>query len=199
MSSSPVIQIGLTERAQTLVEKYQAMPLLIARATRQGLDDAMPLVLEKITEERLTGQGPFPVEEHRLGVRSGQLRQSAYTTPAESVGAVTTSRVGSPLFYAGLNEFGATYTRTSKPGRARLRTNKRGELIKRGNLATFAGRRHKLVKEVPYAGGKSYEVHVPARHSFGFGLADSVPIITRKVSERIVAALDPRNETGGQP
>jgi hypothetical protein len=49
-------------------------------ALKRGIDKALPEVASKIQADRLTGQGPFPIEEHMLGVRSGQLRQSVRFT-----------------------------------------------------------------------------------------------------------------------
>lgn len=195
MSIAPSIAIPLTPRAIALMEKYAAMPLTITRAVAAGLDEAMPLVLAKVTTERLTGQGPFPVAEHRLGVRSGQLREGAYVSPAQIAGPAVTARIGSPVFYAGIHEFGATFQRTSKPGTVRLATDRRGALLRNGPLAIFAKKNRKTAREVSYAGGKTYEVHVPARHAFGFGVSDSIPIITEKVSAHVATALDPKGET----
>lgn len=193
----PELEIELSPEAVNLIERYRAMPQTIARAVADGLDEAIhgtDGVLDTIKVQRLTGQGPFPVEDHRLGVRSGQLRQSVYGTPAVISGDNVSASVGSPVFYAKIHEEGAVYSRRSKPGKVRLRLDRHGNLVRQDrfpSLAVFAGKRHKLAKEVAYEGGKEFQVHVPARAPFGFGLADSASLISRKVSEKIVERLDP--------
>ncbi len=164
-------------------------PAQLFEGVRQGMNVATPQVLSAIQEERLTGQGPFPVDEHRLGVVSGQLRQSAYTTEAVIEGSMVTSSMGSPLGYASIHERGGVYERTTKPGKVRLRTDRSGNLLKRGNLATFARKTHKQVKEVSFEGGKTYTVTVPARAPFGFGLADHTDLFLTAIARAAVEQL----------
>ncbi len=201
MSSSPFFEIVLAARTVELMETYRHMPLTIGRAVKRGLDLGMHDAITEISANRLTGEGPFPVEEHRLGVgkstpqhRPGQLRQSVWASPAEiqSSGLVTSS-VGSPVFYARIHEFGLIYSRTSKPGKVRLRTDRKGRLLRQEGtpLAIFARRSMKSVREVPYEGGRTYQVRVPARHPSVSVSPMPPPAIGRRIDAAIVEALDP--------
>ena len=50
----------------------------------------------------------------------------------------------------------------------------------------FAGRTHKRFKTVKYAGGKAYEIRIPARAPFGHGIADRADEYGAGISSAIV-------------
>jgi phage virion morphogenesis protein len=92
---------------------------------------------------------------------TGRLLASIHTETGEDYVAVGTNAV-----YAAIHQFGGILTRTSKPGKVRLRTGKDGSLLHQdgyANLAIFAQKKHKRFKEVSFAGGTSYQVNMPAR------------------------------------
>lgn len=64
-------------------------------------------------------------------------RLAASVTPASGAGF---AQIGSNLVYAPIQHLGGTIKRQ---GQVRLRTDRKGNLMKRGNLATFAKRSHK--------------------------------------------------------
>lgn len=68
----------------------------------------------------------------------------------------TYAEIGTNVAYAAIHQFGGDIHRT---GTVRLRTRRNGKLYKRGNLATFARKSHKLAVERPV----SYTIHMPAR------------------------------------
>jgi phage gpG-like protein len=78
-------------------------------------------------QERLTGRGPFPVAEHRLGERTGQLRLRTYSTEAtivtEGDQVRVTGAIGSPVFYAAIHEFGGKRAPERAPFRTGIREN----------------------------------------------------------------------------
>ena len=186
--SKASFEIALPPETLALIRALEPSRMLAAVA--RGLDRATELALARIKEERLRGQGPFPADEGRLGVRSARLVQSATRFPAQISGTTVTSSLGSNVRYAGIHEFGGTIRRVVKPGKVRLRTDRKGELLKRGNLATFARKSHKGVREISYAGGKEYTIAIPARAPFGHGLADSGEDFEREIGAALLAELE---------
>jgi phage gpG-like protein len=71
---------------------------------------SLEIVTGRIQEKRLSGKGPFPVEEHRLGQVTQQLTRSTRSTPAKvtSTGtqAVIEGSIGASVRYAAVHEFG---------------------------------------------------------------------------------------------
>jgi HK97 gp10 family phage protein len=119
---SATIQIVLSPSAIALSEKFKRAPQEFPRAIARGMTRALQIVSGRIQEKRLTGHGPFPVTEHRLGERTGQLKLRTQSTPAtvtsEGNESVITGAIGSSVFYAAFQEFGTKKT----PERAPFRT-----------------------------------------------------------------------------
>lgn len=182
---SDPITFELSPAARALLEQIKDMPFAMRRAIVRGMDRAGLLTVSHIQEQRLTGQGPFPVEEHRLGVVTSRLRTSLRWSSAAANGDTVTGGIGSNVIYAAIHEFGGIINRTVKAGTARLREERDGSLLKRGNLATFAKKSHKRVREVPYAGGKQYQIHMPARAPIGHGIADNLPVFEREIMAEV--------------
>src|SRR5580765_1039132 len=107
---SATITIQLSPQAIALSEKFKRAPQEFTRAVKRGMDKSLQIVAGRIQEKRLTGRGPFPVVEHRLGERTGQLKLRTHATPAQIVNegdqAVVTGAIGSPVFYAAIHEYG---------------------------------------------------------------------------------------------
>ncbi len=190
--STASFQIDLPPESLAVIRALDPQRVLAAIA--RGLDVATAQTASDIQEKRLAGEGPFPADEGKLGVRSGRLRQSVRSVPATISGSTVTSAIGSNVEYAGIHEFGGTIHRTVKAGTVRLRANRDGSLLKRGNLATFARGVHKLARTVPYAGGKQYEIRIPARAPFGHGVADNEPLFVAEIVRALLAELE-----GGYP
>lgn len=119
---SVAIRIQIPSQSLALVAKYKRAPSEIPRAIQRGMTRALLIVAGRIQERRLTGRGPFPVIERRLGERSGQLKLRTRATPATITGtgdkATITGAIGSSVKYAEYQEYG---TRTL-PERAPFRT-----------------------------------------------------------------------------
>ncbi len=107
---SATIQIVLSPSAIALSEKFKRAPQEFPQAIKRGMTRALAIVSGRIQEKRLTGHGPFPVTEHRLGERTGQLKLRTQSTPAtvttEGNESVITGAIGSSVFYAAFQEFG---------------------------------------------------------------------------------------------
>jgi phage gpG-like protein len=112
-----------------------------------------------------------------------RLERSVTRTPAVVEGGTVSITIGSLVPYAYWHEFGITYNRTVKPGKVRLRTDRLGNLVRgRTGGAVFARNKHKLARTVPYEGGTTHKVTIPARHAFGFGITDETQVFKDQVA-----------------
>ena len=149
-----------------------------ARAIAREMKFQNQLTVARIQQGHLSG----PTTDSSLSVGKrfprGRLRESVNDSQPVILGNSVVSTIGSNVVYAAIHEFGGVIQRTVKAGSVKLRTNKRGDILRHGangKLAIFAGRQHKLFKEVKFAGGKSYVITIPARAPFGHGIADRLP------------------------
>jgi phage gpG-like protein len=121
---SVAIQIKLSPQAIALSDKFKRAPQQFPQAVKRGMDKSLAIVAGRIQERRLTGHGPFPVIEHRLGERTGQLKLRTRSTPATvtTTGETTTvtGAIGSSVVYAAVHEFGSP--KKHIPARAPFRT-----------------------------------------------------------------------------
>jgi len=119
---SATITIQLSPSAIALSNKFRDSPREFPQAIKRGMTRSLAIVAGRIQERRLTGHGPFPVLEHRLGERTGQLKLRTRSTEAkvESEGnqTIVTAAIGSSVKYAAYQEFGTKRT----PERAPFRT-----------------------------------------------------------------------------
>ena len=76
--------------------------------------------------------------------------------------------IGSNLVYAAIHQFGGKIKREASSGSVRLRTDRKGALVRQGsdgkasNLAVFAGKKHKQAVEKAFT-RDAYEFDMPAR------------------------------------
>ena len=122
------ITVTLPPESASLVAKFNQLPTEMPKAVQRGMDRALQVVRGRIQTNRLTGQGPFPPEEHRLGERTGDYRASLRSEPAVVVNNLVIGSIGSPIRHNDFNyplthEFGATVT----PVRGRYLVYKIGE------------------------------------------------------------------------
>jgi len=197
--NGPKFQLEFTAEAEARMQK--ARELLSARvmlaAVASGMEEAASFTVSDIQEKRLTGVGPFPVIEGRLGEskkNGGHLRRSVRATrPYIVADQLVVVGIGSNVKYAAIHEFGGEIKRTTKDGSVRLRTDRSGNLIRQannGSLAVFAKKTHKRFRQVGYVGGKQYTIKIPARAPFGHGIADNAPTFTRLIAKSLQEKLD---------
>jgi hypothetical protein len=121
------ITLTRSPRLDALLHQLGNLPAVALQAVSTGMARGGQLVLASAVEKRFTGKGPFPVEQHRLGVRSNLLRKSLRVTPpqihAES-GEVTMG-FGSNVRYFLLHELGFS---GPSPVRAHRRTTPSGKV-----------------------------------------------------------------------
>ncbi len=126
---SATITIQLSPQAIAIANKFKASPQEFPQAIKRGMTRALAIVSGRIQERRLTGHGPFPATEHRLGERSGQLKLRTHATPAtvKSTGSqvVVEGAIGSSVFYAAIHEFGGKHAPERAPFRTGIRENAR--------------------------------------------------------------------------
>jgi len=119
---SATITIQLSPSAIALADKFKRSPQEFPQAIKRGMTRALANVSGRIQIQRLAGRGPFPVAEHRLGERTGQLKLRTRSTPATvtSTGNTVTvmGAIGSSVRYAAYQEFGTRRL----PARAPFRT-----------------------------------------------------------------------------
>src|SRR5258705_13180579 len=124
---SATITIQLSPSAIALADRFRAAPQEFPQAIKRGMNRALAIVSGRIQERRLTGRGPFPVSEHRLGERTGQLKLRTRSTPAqitrEGNQVTVTGAIGSSAKYAPYQEFGTTRLPERAPFRTGIREN----------------------------------------------------------------------------
>src|SRR5258708_3100975 len=124
---SATITIQLSASAIALADRFKAAPQQFPQAIKRGMNRALAIVSGRIQERRLTGRGPFPVSEHRLGERTGQLKLRTRATPAQITSegnqTVVTGSIGSSAKYAAYQEFGTRRLPERAPFRTGIREN----------------------------------------------------------------------------
>ena len=195
------LTIGFDERSQETIRYMQTMPQEMLTAIARGMDKGLALALGKITRERFTGKGPFPVGDRKLGVRSNRLRSSlrwnvtglpgqAGGEPSRIDGNTISGSMGSNVEYAGVHEYGFS-------GEVQVRSFRRGvsptQFVKAG-LGVLKGTR-KLGKEAFKAalGMEQVRAHrrrmnVPERAPLRTGLADHGGTITAQIGAALQRA-----------
>lgn len=126
---SVAVTIQISPEAVAIARKWQGAPQEFPRAIKRGMDRALQIVSGRIQQRRLTGRGPFPVAQHRLGERTGQLKLRTRATPAQITSegnqAVVTGAIGSSVKYAAVHEFGGKHAPERAPFRTGIKENAR--------------------------------------------------------------------------
>jgi phage gpG-like protein len=195
---SAVTKIELTPEAEKILADVKTMPEWMGPAVASGMDQANTIVVSRIRSDHLTGRGPFPPEEHRLGARTNRLRGAVWASPATVSGDTVQSAIGDNVKYAAIHEFGGVIHHAARKGTVRLRTNKHtlggseGELLRQEghpHLAVFAKASHKNVKEVAFEAGE-HDVMMPERAPFRTGIQENLAVYGRLVGQAVQAAWE---------
>jgi hypothetical protein len=151
------------------------------------LDKQNQLTIGAVTRDRLTGHGPFPVEQHRLGVRTNRLRSSLRNVPATSAGTRVDSAIGTNAKYAGVHEFGFDGEVTVRP-----------HARKRYELVTFAGgvgkrkTRKRVRRADVFVGAFRRHMKVAARAPITTGVEERLGVYGAAIGQAIVDAWKDR-------
>jgi hypothetical protein len=103
---SAQIVVTIPPQSQAVIKKIENLPLELPLAVKRGMDFALSIVRGRIQQQRLSGKGPYPPSEHRLGIVTQQLQESLREEPAVIVGNTITGSIGSHVFYGFLHEYG---------------------------------------------------------------------------------------------
>ena len=103
--------IDLSVKAEKVLAQLDHLPKRMGAKIAQAMDKENELTIAHTQRNRLTGYGPFPEAQHRLGNRpglpgSGSLRQSVNATESIVTGDDVVSAIGASVSYAWTHEFG---------------------------------------------------------------------------------------------
>jgi len=189
-------KIELSAEAKQIIEDLKTMPEWATAAISKGMEKANQFTMAHIMQVHLTGNGPFPVSEHKLGVRSSRLRGGLFASRPVVVGERVQSAIGDSVKYAVIHEFGGRIKHPPRSGSVRLRTDASGALLrhgKNGKLATFAKASHKRAKEVKF-NAAGYEVEMPERAPVRTGIQEKFQEYGEAIGLEIVKAWN-QNKT----
>jgi phage gpG-like protein len=190
MSEAFKFKIDLTPEAKRIVANLQTLPPKVVQSIARAMDLSNQLAIAKIQTDHLTGRGPYPVDQHKLGVVTSRLRGSVRASAATIHGETVETAIGSNVVYAAIHEFGGRVHHEARTVKVRLRTDAKGNLLRQlsnSHLAIFASRTHKRAKEVT-SKAEAYDVDMPERAPFRTGIEESLHHYKRFVSAGIVAA-----------
>jgi hypothetical protein len=102
------ITVEIPPESQARVKKLSLLPEDIIPAIKRGMDRAIGVVRGDIQRDRLSGRGPFSPDEHRLGERTGGMRDALVNTPAVIQGNTVVGQILWQHKYGYVHEFGMT-------------------------------------------------------------------------------------------
>jgi phage gpG-like protein len=156
-----------------LLERLRNAPANIPIALGKAMDSQNLETVGHISKARMTGKGPFPPSEGKLGTRSNRLRLSLRATPSVVSGQTITSSIGSNVEYMGIHEFGGQ----TRPHLIKARNGK--------SLRFQMAGREVFVKSVKHPGSK-----IPARAPISHGIADRGDAYGVALSQAALKALE---------
>ena len=128
-----IIEIAIHEDSAKILRHLTLMPDRMLEEMRHAMDEQNQYSIGYISQNRLRGQGPYPVNEHRLGIVSGKLWQSLWAVPAVVSGQEILSGIGVPLRYGMAHEFGFAGDVAVRPHTRRRATGKGSDILVRGH------------------------------------------------------------------
>lgn len=145
---SPLMRIWRGMLADSVEENFE----------RQGRPAWLALSKRTIAARTKRGTWPGKILQER-----GELAASVVDGSDRNSAWVSTNKA-----YAKIHQYGGTIKRPARSGTVRLRTDRRGNLLRQGpggSLAIFARNRHKQARSVAFEGG-AYTITIPARPYF---------------------------------
>lgn len=184
------LSIELSPAARQIAAAMPVLPKRIVTAIAKAIGEQNQYTVAKIQADHLTGKGPFPPDEHRLGVRTNRLRGSVTASGPDIVGdSIIISAIGSNVKYAAIHEFGGVIHIAARSVTVKLRTDARGNLVRQmghPRLAMFAGSTHKRFKSVK-SESPAHDITMPERSPFRTGIRECLPAYGRRVSAAMLA------------
>ncbi len=154
------------------------MPVML-RAVARGMQRGTLLIAGRIQKDRLSGKGPFPVAQQKLGVVTGRLSQSVRGTQPQSSGDAVTTSIGTNVKYAAAHEFGF-----------------KGEVNVKAHEVTMTklfGRKLKEPLRFSRLAARR-KVNIPERRPFRAGIEENIGLLEREVSLEVINEI----KTGGK-
>ncbi len=168
ISASIQIPVNLEAALQGL------KPDVMVAAVRRGMTRGGQLVAARVFRDRLSGQGPFSVSAHRLGVRTGRLRKSLRSTPATVNGMEVQTQIGSAVKYAAAHEFGF---KGNVPVKAHQRVATKAFGVKLPSPRPHTVKAHQR------------RVSIPERAPVRTGITENLPIFSNEVASEVKSAM----------
>lgn len=78
----------------------------VSKRMERAVSLGLQMIVLEVQKDRFTGQGPFPVSQHKLGVVSGRLRRDLHAEPAARTATGFRGRIGSAVEYFAAHELG---------------------------------------------------------------------------------------------
>lgn len=146
-------------------------PAVMGRAIARGMQRGGLLIAGRIQAQRLSGKGPFPAAQKKLGVRTGRLRQSVRATHPQIKGNEVTISIGSNVRYAAAHEFGFSGTVAVKRHEVTMTKLFGRQLQEPLRFSRLASQR---------------KMRVPERAPFRTGIKDNLKLMEREVQREVL-------------
>jgi phage gpG-like protein len=198
---SATVKIQMTPAAEKIIRTLQTLPPRMLAAVARAMDQTNLETAGWIQQKHLNGKGPFPPEQHRLGVVNHRLINSVTTGPntpgaARIEGQTITSSIGSNVKYAAIHEFGGRIQIPPRQGRVTL-VDGLFASQKQFFKALHRRRNRPEIRRV-LTNARGYTVNIPARAPFTTGINERSKQYAAAISKAIVAAWKDEN-SGSTP
>lgn len=194
------IEIVLTPETRALMKRMENLPFILRKGIAAGMDKAGALMVSDIQAKRLSGKGPYPVDEGRLGQVTRRLRTSVRFTRAQIAGDLVHQTMGTNVSYAGVHEFGFN-GQVHVPGFTRRQRSRDRVAVENTTTKTGKPKKRKVVVASGIAFVKAHTrwMQIPARAPFGHGVADNTPTYTREIGTAVREVARTYLGTGAEP
>jgi hypothetical protein len=153
------------KKAESAVDPDAAARTLVMgnETIRAGLSGALLEINRLAQRERMTGHGPFPPEEQKLGIVTQNLRRMQHTEPVKATDKGYSGRIGNQVEYFRAHEFGVATTVNVPEHRRRAHTVHKTTTTKTGKTRRKAiySRLEQTVR------AHTVQMRIPARRPLG--------------------------------
>jgi hypothetical protein len=108
------VNVVIDAKSIAYLKKISDMPRQVPGAIQRGLNTGLETIKERLITKRLSGQGPFPPSQHRLGEVTGLLKATVYSRSIIQ-GNKVIGYIGAEAPYAGVHEYGAVIKAKNAP------------------------------------------------------------------------------------
>jgi phage gpG-like protein len=188
--------VSLSSEAQSLIERLGSADARLLQAVQRGLYRANQRTMSEITLNRMSGKGPFPVSQNRLGEVESHARKSLTTSrPVIHAGAVVSS-IGSNVGYVAVHEFGfkgvATVKKHLRKAPLGDRFNVGGQTVTGRSLGRAGRQRRRkdqISSRVSFVKQHTRKMEIPARKFIRTGIEENDAIYSSELSDALERVL----------